>query len=142
MSADNGIYILVTPTEKEHRYTYRVAHAMAIGNIYYYEDGPLSDATIVKYFGKCEVLTNKRRAIDLAYEMKQVMEDDGCCIEYGVSVIQWGKPFPNMTKNEAETILQCEHDRVYEETYPGSKYYRKRDGVDPELYRRHKRQES
>lgn len=138
MSADNGIYVLSTPTiikgpkgdieVKE----YRVAYAQAIENIYYYKKGPLRDAELVRYFGESKVYHSRIDALVFAHnKARQIVEECGI-LEYGVSEIEWPDPFPQMIRDAAERLLKDEHNRVFEEVQPGM--YKKRDGVDYLLY--------
>lgn len=85
MSADNGIYILFTETEKGPEY--RVAYAHAIDNIY----GKFNDElcryegdiqSIVSVFGESDVFHTLNEALDFAEEMEQNNEylEDGICV--------------------------------------------------------------
>ena len=93
MSADNGIYVLYTESEKGPEY--RVAHTTAIGNIY----GAWNDET-AKYegdpncikgtFGESEVYYTLNEALDKAEEIENDVgyTEDGICVisdfkEYG-----------------------------------------------------------
>lgn len=85
MSADNGIYVLLTITEKGPEY--RVAYAQAIDNIYgkfneelcrYEGDIP----AIVSVFGEAKVFHILNEALDFAEEMAYDHEylEDGICV--------------------------------------------------------------
>ena len=85
MSADNGIYVLLTETEKGPEY--RVAYAHAIDNIY----GKFNDElcryegdiqSIVSVFGESDVFHTLNEALDFAEEMEQNNEylEDGICV--------------------------------------------------------------
>lgn len=86
MSADNGIYILLTETEKGPEY--RVAYAQAIDSIYgkfneekFRYDG--DDEQIRSVFGKSEVFYTLNEALDKAEEIEQ----DYNYLEDGIAVI-------------------------------------------------------
>ena len=85
MSADNGIYVLQTDTEKGPEY--RVAYSHAIDNIY----GKFNDETcrydgdiknIVSVFGESQVFYTLNEALDFAEEMEQYNDylEDGICV--------------------------------------------------------------
>jgi hypothetical protein len=85
MSADNGIYILLTETDKGPEY--RVAHATAIDNIY-----GKWDADKAKYEGNYQALSDTfqdsevfhtlNEALDKAEEIEQDVgyTEDGICV--------------------------------------------------------------
>lgn len=86
MSADNGIYILLTETEKGPEY--RVAYAQAIDSIYgkfneekFRYDG--DDEQIRSVFGESEVFYTLNEALDKAEEIEQ----DYNYLEDGIAVI-------------------------------------------------------
>jgi len=92
MSADNTIAILKTPSGKG-GFEYRVIHAQAIENIYWqHDDGnPLE---VMRYFGKCEVLTSEINALKIALDMeKEILNDDFGILEYGIRTIELPHPF-------------------------------------------------
>jgi hypothetical protein len=85
MSADNGIYVLYTETEKGP--TYRVAYAHAIDNIY----GKFNDETarydgdaerIKSVFSDAPVFNTLNEALDTAEQMSYDYEwlEDGVCV--------------------------------------------------------------
>lgn len=85
MSADNGIYVLFTETEKGPEY--RVSYAQAIGNIYgkfneelfrYEGDVP----SIVSIFGESQVFYNLNEALDFAETLEYDYDylEDGICV--------------------------------------------------------------
>lgn len=85
MSADNGIYVLLTQSEKGPEY--RVAYASAIDNIY----GKFNDETrkyegnldaIKATFAEATVFYTLNEALDFAEEMEHNTEylEDGVCI--------------------------------------------------------------
>lgn len=85
MSADNGIYVLLTETDKGPEY--RVVHTSAIDNIYgkwntetaKYE-GDLT--AIVSTFSDSEVFYTLNEALDKAEEIENTVGDteDGICV--------------------------------------------------------------
>ena len=93
MSADNGIYVLLTESEKGPEY--RVAYAHAIDSIY----GKFNDETfryegnlisIQDTFGQAPVFHTINEALDYAEELEQDYDylEDGVCVinefrEYG-----------------------------------------------------------
>jgi hypothetical protein len=141
MSADNGIYILRTKlrsNEGFEGYEYRVTEAQAIENIYYYAEGTkLREAELVRYFGRSEVFLGKVDALVFARDKAEELEKNNYPLEYGVSVIKWDKPFPEMTIEEAKRILDEEFNRTWKEEIIDGKrtgVYHKREGVDVYLY--------
>lgn len=104
MSADNGIYILKTPTPRfNNEFQYRVTECCAIDNIDYYPRGSEKrDAMLVLYFGKSEVHTSLETAMQEATRVyTDLMSGPYPVCEYGISVINWEDEFPLMTKDEA-----------------------------------------
>ena len=89
MSADNGIYILVTKGPE-----YRVAHAQAIEDIHFGVRNPdyeWNEKSIVEKFGKVAVSSNKAEALDIALKMSKQCS----VLEYGISWIDYSnKEFP------------------------------------------------
>lgn len=85
MSADNGIYVLLTDSEKGPEY--RVTYANAIDNIY----GEWNDKTakyngniqtIQETFGNVPVFHTLNEALDFAEELENNMDptEDGICV--------------------------------------------------------------
>lgn len=104
MSADNGIYILVTKGE------YRVIHAQAIENLWWWErdEGSLKDGRklnpkrVIQYFGKAKVFRTNEAAWNEARKLyKKIMQSDIPVLEYGVQEItDWeDKEFPKLKKH-------------------------------------------
>ena len=86
MSADNGIYVLYTETEKGPEY--RVAYAHAIENIYgeYNEDTGTYNGNLQNIkdtFADSQVFYSLNEALDFA----EKMEYDYEYLEYGIAVI-------------------------------------------------------
>lgn len=95
MSADNGIYVLFTETEKGPEY--RVAYAHAIDSIYgkfneetFRYDG--DDNQIRSVFGESEVFYTLNEALDKAEEIEQ----DYDYLEDGIAVISDFKDHGNI----------------------------------------------
>jgi len=85
MSTDNGVYVLLTETEKGPEY--RVAYAHAIDSIYgkfneetFRYDG--DDKFILSVFGECEVFHTLNEALDKAEQIEQDKgyTEDGICV--------------------------------------------------------------
>jgi len=91
MSADNGIYILITPHPSEdNSREHRVAVCSAIENIHSEE----SEKYLLMYFGKCEPMANRIEAMSAALDLYDKLIDDGGIVEYGVQQIKLDTPFP------------------------------------------------
>ena len=85
ISADNGIYVLYTESEKGPEY--RVAYAQSIGNIYgkwndetaRYDGDPVA---IKEYFGGAPVFYTLNEAMDFAEleDSDQGVTEDGICV--------------------------------------------------------------
>lgn len=85
MSADNGIYIFLTETEKGPEY--RVSHAQAIDNIYGDWDDVRAkykgdDNAILDTFSESEVFYTLNEALDKAEEIENDVgyTEDGICV--------------------------------------------------------------
>ena len=86
MSADNGIYILFTESEKNGA-QFRVAYAQSVDNIYgnfseekcIYEGKP---EVINDYFGAAKVFHTLNEALDYAEELENEIgyTEDGICV--------------------------------------------------------------
>jgi hypothetical protein len=102
MSADNGIYILVTPFphfDLGLTKQYRVVHCQNIEDIYW--DTKVSrhveeiqPEMLREKFGNVEPFTNEAAARGRAFEMAQEIYDEGLPLEYGIREIAYDKPFP------------------------------------------------
>ena len=85
MSADNGIYVLYTESDRGPEY--RVVHTQAIGNIYgewneetgRYDGDPVA---IKEYFGAAPVFYSLNEALDHAEleDSDQGVTEDGICV--------------------------------------------------------------
>ena len=95
MSADNGIYILVTP--KGDKFEYRVAHLQAVENLYYSgqymdiitDDPALHIIEARKMWGFSKVFFNKDKALREAVEIW----DRKTVVEYGIQFIEIDREF-------------------------------------------------
>lgn len=103
LSADNGIYILVTKGQGGGR-EYRVTYAQAIENVELDADYPpnpgqeaLNREWTMYHFGGSEVLTDRGNALQLAGDIyDDVMEGFGI-LEYGISFLDYSwLHFPSM----------------------------------------------
>lgn len=109
MSADNGVYVLVSRGPKTghgrhaHRKTeYRVIHAHAIENIYaqdYSTGDPeptLNRQMVLKFFGEARVFTNRELATAYAQGLHDGWESRVGYVEYGIVIIDEfaDLPFP------------------------------------------------
>lgn len=114
MSADNGIYILVSPILDENRFEFRVAECQAIdrveiddANIYY--DGSLyyiHELNEVIIFGNSKVYSTKEEAMMRALELENDSYEKKCYIEYGIKLIRQQNPFTtDLTVGKAKIIL-------------------------------------
>lgn len=99
MSADNGIYVLYTESDKGPEY--RVSYATAIGNIYGDFDEELfryvGDASsILSVFGESVIYHTLNEALDIA----EGMEYDIGYLEDGICVISDFKDLGHIFKKE------------------------------------------
>ncbi len=106
MSADNGIYILITPRRDDpERFEYRVTQTQGIENVTQ-QDAPwkeIQPALAVSYFGECTVYDN---AVKAAVEALAIEKDYGWT-EYGICEVDlpFDGPFPDMTMCEARNAI-------------------------------------
>jgi len=90
MSADNGIYILPSPTPNG--LEYRVAHAQAIENVDY---DPMYEVLL---FSKAPVYASEQEAVLAAFEKAK----DYDVLEYGVAMLEpRDAPFSSQTYEQA-----------------------------------------
>lgn len=79
MSADNGIYILVTEGPE-----FRVAHCQAIENIEWQPNyHGLNKEEILVYFATCKVLNN----LEDAFNYAKKLSEDYYVLEYGICIL-------------------------------------------------------
>lgn len=121
MSADNGVYIgrfKRVCSDRDHigsnqcdtGYEYRVIHAQCIENCDYDDRwaAELTDAYRVNYYGRADVCYTEDEAWQQAQALyKQIVEDpDGMGIlEYGICCCNYDVPFPSLTVEQADKIL-------------------------------------
>ncbi len=117
MSADNGIYILVTKGRKRGQKEYRVIHAQAIENICETPDYPASPQEsvldrecVLELFGECRVFTDRKFAEGYA----MCMEDQTWFTEYGISFLDFSQvrfPKPLSTGRSRNRRRSHRHNR-------------------------------
>lgn len=102
MSADNGIYILRTLSEKEGEFEYRVVHTQCIENIHYFPEGSKEwEDTLLDYFGQCIVYNDEEGAWKEAKKIyDDIMNDYFGILEYGISTIHMCIKFPKRNTNK------------------------------------------
>ena len=96
MSADNGIYILVTNRGKGKR-EYRVSEFQCVENLTYQPNYPAHNPQVSwdvmkSHFGKSKVLTDRKIAEGYAMGIADHMEQCGHICEYGIVWLE----FPTM----------------------------------------------
>jgi hypothetical protein len=106
LSSDNGCYVRGYKDG-----TFRVAYAMGIDSIDYYED--LGDADCMKaievlIFGRSPVFTNEDEAVEYAFKL----HDEYGYTEYGVTQLyQCSFDYPlDMSEERANQLLKFEQD--------------------------------
>ena len=109
MSADNGVYILVTKGSRGKK-EYRVSHAQAIENLSYMPDHPQGsrDGLNTEYahmlFGKSRVFTDMKLARGYAECIYDEWMGDFGIVEYGIATLDYSRiRFPRMPES-AEPI--------------------------------------
>jgi len=121
MSADNGIYILVTKDQ------YRVIHAQAIDNLWYsylrpHSNNPtLVSTRIVEYFGDSKYTRN----IDIARQIAFSMAKRQPILEYGIREIKVDKTWSKIVR-EAKELAPMEIKILKEENYSKNDWHIKR----------------
>ena len=113
MSADNGVYILITQDNGEMKY--RVAHAGAVEDISHEPDHPeghpngLNTKHAHLLFGKSEVFTDLDAATEHAESIEDELTKDGDIVEYGVLILDHSDiSFPPMSENTEATPASTE----------------------------------
>jgi len=93
VSADNGIYVLKTPTENGEE-EFRVIHAQAIENLWD-ENEEGNPEQVISYYGKARVFHNKEDASkEIKHLYDEIMSNPFCPIlEYGICDISLPHPF-------------------------------------------------
>ena len=99
MSADNGIYILITPIPHMDLKQYRVIHCQNIEDIYWStekkrEVDEIQPDMLREKFGNVEPVSNLAVARSKAFEMAEDVEAEGHGLEYGIREIHYDKRFP------------------------------------------------
>jgi hypothetical protein len=108
MSADNGVYILESPTRDGGR-EWRVDECQNIEDCDIPEVG---DAYLVTKFSRSKVYTDYPAAVTAAWSMHEEIlaecVEDGVppIVEYGVSELSHQDPFPTMTEEEADRMIE------------------------------------
>lgn len=103
MSADNGIYVLETPTKNGAEY--RVAHCFSIDDLNYFEpDTKEAHAMEVFLFGESPVYNNAHDAMKAAI----ILHNDVKYTEYGICCLNVrNNPFPTISLEDAKNILNA-----------------------------------
>lgn len=110
MSADNGVYILVTKGNRGKK-EYRVSHAQAVENLWYEPDHPQGsrDGLNTKYahllFGKSRVFTDMKLARGYAERIYDEWMGDFGIVEYGITTLDFSRVrFPRMSEEPQEEL--------------------------------------
>lgn len=120
MSSDNGCFVGVFPKANGSK-EYRVIEAGAIENCDYEfgatekdENGflvlsdrekELQDCERLMYYGQARSFDNEVDALKAAHKLhEEVLRDFGVC-EYGVCTIEYDRPLPNLSHEEAKAKL-------------------------------------
>jgi hypothetical protein len=94
MSADNGIYILVSPNKDTGFTEYRVIYAQSIDNIHYKPNhGDYNKEQLIDYFGKCKFNVSDVDALAFARKLESKYD----YLEYGIKWIYMDIDFPKGT---------------------------------------------
>jgi len=96
MSADNGIYMLKTPSKtKVGSFEYRVREVHAIENIYDgNEPNGINERNLLTTFGGADVIETVEEAFSVAQAMHRQACSDGNVVEYGVLMTELCTEFP------------------------------------------------
>jgi len=118
MSADNGIYIGVFPTERnDQSREYRVIEAQAIDNLDFFPDEETekkfngeNPRSIVEYFGHAEVFHDLALAEKKAFSIEKEIADSYCPIlEYGISTIRFAHPYSFYQAHAKEIVYKWDN---------------------------------
>ena len=98
MSADNGVYILITAKEDSHGCEFRVVHCQNIEDLYWdteanREADEIQPAMLKEKFGRATVFEDQDAARNEAFQLASDIEAGGV-LEYGVREIHHDEPFP------------------------------------------------
>lgn len=96
MSADNGVYILESPTKDGKGKEYRVSYCNGLRDL---DDKRNGKNYQVLSFGECDVILNETEAL---IEAVTQYKNYGSPIEYGIQFLSTQYPFPEMTKYQAK----------------------------------------
>lgn len=106
MSADNGVYIHVSPRigangeiKVEYGFDYRIAHTTNIEDIYDEDIG--NELTVLK-FGDSKVYFNREDVLIAAGKIIDEIIESGMPLEYGIRKVTRDKPFPQIPMEEAQ----------------------------------------
>lgn len=113
MSADNGIYILVTKRGRNKK-EYRVIHTQAIENVQYMPDYPVSRPCLNKEelaykFGNARVFTDRGIAEGYAVRWHETLTKDGVIVEYGICWLEY--PYVRFPSAEYVWKVRAEEER-------------------------------
>jgi len=114
MSADNGIYILVT------RDGFYIDHLQAIENLHWNDKkkehtAELNQSMVYTMFRNAKVVHSEQKALDVAMKMHQeIMNDDCGIIEYGIQTIfGWqDRYFPTSCCENQIVMVNTEGDSI------------------------------
>ena len=104
MSADNGVYILITAGSGS-GLEYRVLHTQAIKNVNWEPDYPtvgdtdgLNEAEVINYFGDCHVFTDAQAAEAEAQRIYDKWMSEFGTVQYGIVTLDYCHiPFPGVS---------------------------------------------
>ena len=107
MSSDDGVYIGKFPTNGG--FEWRVCYAQNIEDTEdFLYDGSTNEYVncyIVLNYNKSIVYSTEEEAYKAADFLYKEHEDDWCIIEYGICRIDYPRPYPKMTAEEAKETL-------------------------------------
>ena len=117
MSADNGVYILVTNRGRRGLREYRVVHCQCIDNLTYNPDFPKGHPQVnledmVGRFGKCTVLTDRKIAEGYAEALLDQELEGSCPVcEYGIVWLEFPEiRFPYQPSAAEQWVMS--HERL------------------------------
>lgn len=120
MSADNGVYILVTNRGRGKR-EYRVKHFQCVENLTYDPDFPqhrpeVNLDVMLSHFGKARVITDRKIAEGYAQAILDEIERNGGICEYGIVWLEFPTiRFPKEAKQTTWEDVYATPDRVLHE---------------------------
>lgn len=107
MSADNGIYITSFPT-KDGGKEWRVIETTAIENTFDSARLPqeITDLYRAVYYADAKKFKTEKEALEEAWKRyNNIMSSDFPVLEHGISKIEFDRPLPEMTREEASKKL-------------------------------------